>query len=420
MGHQSCAVTIITVLLLTLIVAGVNDGNEDARQCAAAEAEAEANNKCLSVAVSPDSTGLEHDAAVLQMYFGSQISSFSEPPPPNCAVWIFLEQTPFFLKSRKKDLSSTTVEEGWYNMEPTTPGTRVWVLVNPDQFFDEILLQPQLELILCKTRQCVKWIQEARIRLKLLLYVPIFYLGFTSIANNNLQQLLLAADAHVEQDFDTFLHVAGKSPFKGSVAVLQAWLNNPQWPKLTVTSHNNMLLNHVFTLYYKTGSRLPHNINHTDKKISSEEFEKVRREHGVHLCPSSMEGFGHSINEARAVGALVISTDYPSMNEFFPGPEDSGGVLVKPSELVAWTNGMKAAQVNASGIEQAVNRVLTMTIKERANMGALAKEAYENDRAAFEGRIETLKCLVSLKTPDLNCRNEPLAKCAEACGVTLE
>lgn len=48
-------------------------------------------------------------------------------------------------------------------------------------------------------------------------------------------------------------------------------------------------------------------------------FAQVRTfqsEHPIHICASEREGFGHYINEARAAGAFIISTDHPPMNEF--------------------------------------------------------------------------------------------------------
>jgi hypothetical protein len=35
----------------------------------------------------------------------------------------------------------------------------------------------------------------------------------------------------------------------------------------------------------------------------------------IHVCASEREGFGHYINEGRAAGAFIISTDHPPMSE---------------------------------------------------------------------------------------------------------
>jgi glycosyltransferase involved in cell wall biosynthesis len=45
----------------------------------------------------------------------------------------------------------------------------------------------------------------------------------------------------------------------------------------------------------------------------------------VHICASEREGFGLYLDEARAVGAYIISTDHPPMNE-----------LVTPGEAGWW------------------------------------------------------------------------------------
>ena len=46
----------------------------------------------------------------------------------------------------------------------------------------------------------------------------------------------------------------------------------------------------------------------------------------VHVCPSSREGFGHYINEARSVSAVIITVDAPPMNEFVTNA--TSGILI--------------------------------------------------------------------------------------------
>jgi len=49
--------------------------------------------------------------------------------------------------------------------------------------------------------------------------------------------------------------------------------------------------------------------------------------HALHIMPSEREGFGHTINEGRAVGALLVVPDHPPMNELV---RDGSGVLISP------------------------------------------------------------------------------------------
>jgi glycosyltransferase involved in cell wall biosynthesis len=50
--------------------------------------------------------------------------------------------------------------------------------------------------------------------------------------------------------------------------------------------------------------------------LAPAQLRQLQTDTPVHICPSQSEGWGHTINEARAVGALVLTTDYPPMNEF--------------------------------------------------------------------------------------------------------
>jgi hypothetical protein len=101
---------------------------------------------------------------------------------------------------------------------------------------------------------------------------------------------------------DAWLHVAGKSLFKGTDSVLQAWNENPSFLPLTVVSR----LRHwpqVRGVAFRYS-------------LSEEMYVRVLNEHRYHIIPSAYEGFGHALHEGMAVGATVVTTDASPMNEF--------------------------------------------------------------------------------------------------------
>lgn len=279
-------------------------------------------------------------------------------------------------------------------------------MVNPDMLHEEALTQEGLELVLCKTRQCVQWIQKERTRLGID-DLPIAYIGFTTTLSKEFKSKETTI-TETDKNWNGFLHVAGKSPFKNTIAVLIAWLQHPQWPQLVLTSYKHTLLDFILG---RQGPNfvLPPNIKHIQADLSSSELAELQHGNGIHLCPSSMEGFGHTLNEGRATGALVITTDYPSMNEF-----SGTGVLIEPSHIKKWRNGFDHADVDVKGIAQAVEKVLAMTLEERAAIGGRAKKAFEDDRTQFQREMEKLSCMVH------DCHQEDLKACSKQCGVVLE
>jgi hypothetical protein len=50
-------------------------------------------------------------------------------------------------------------------------------------------------------------------------------------------------------------------------------------------------------------------------------------------CCLALQGFGHYINEARASGAFIISTDHPPMNELVPAKI---GLLISPDRTTSY------------------------------------------------------------------------------------
>lgn len=96
------------------------------------------------------------------------------------------------------------------------------------------------------------------------------------------------------------LHVAGKSSAKGTEQVLEAYrLSATDVPLVVVGDRDVPRM--VGVSHYR--------------RVDDTRLRQLMNESPVHLCPSSYEGFGHYINEARSVGAFVITTNAAPMNE---------------------------------------------------------------------------------------------------------
>jgi hypothetical protein len=100
---------------------------------------------------------------------------------------------------------------------------------------------------------------------------------------------------------------------------------------------------------------------------------------GIHLCTSATEGFGHYINESRAMAAVVVTLDAAPMNELVT-PEF--GILVPPTGSKPLNAGF-SFDTSADMIEEAIDRVLSLPVAEREAMGRRARQAFEDERSAF-------------------------------------
>lgn len=221
---------------------------------------------------------------------------------------------------------------------------------------------PAIDCVFAKTRHAVPIFEALGCRAR--------FIGFTSL-NRHLPQVPREP---------TFFHLGGRSPNKGTQAILDAWLRAPHWPPLTFIQRAPL----------KLPAQLPGNLRHVTTYLDDDELKQMQNRHLFHLCPSETEGFGHHLVEGLSVGALLLATDAPPMNEMVTREH---GVLV-PAARTGTQRLATTHFVESDAISAGVERLLALDPDRRTRMGERARGWWlDNDRAFGERlrvAIETL------------------------------
>lgn len=166
------------------------------------------------------------------------------------------------------------------------------------------------------------------------------------------------------------IHVAGGSLAKGTSQVIDAVGRMPQ-------HHLTMVAGKPWTV--------PGNVTLLPRQAHAV-LTGLMNAHRVHLCPSSYEGFGHYINEARSVGAVIITTNAPPMNELV-GPEYGVGV---PAASSSRQNLAQHHHVDANELMRCIDLVMRSSDAALDAIGTRARQAYLAGRASFHSTIRSL------------------------------
>lgn len=111
---------------------------------------------------------------------------------------------------------------------------------------------------------------------------------------------------------------------KGTSRILDCWITRPDLPPVDIYIAEE-LYKSQFASHFDPFIQKASNIQLHIGKLDSTQFGKLITESSFFLCPSFQEGYGHYINQARASGGVILTTDVAPMNELIT--RDSG-VLV--------------------------------------------------------------------------------------------
>lgn len=174
-----------------------------------------------------------------------------------------------------------------------------------------------------------------------------------------------------------FLHLAGRSPLKGTARLLALWQRHPEWPTLTLVQ-DPALPGAVVGAAGSTANVVRHGAYVDDAAL-----RVMQNAHRFHLCPSEAEGWGHYIAEAMSVGAVTLTCDAAPMNELIaPGRGLTVAAASGPSH-----NLVQLALFDERALEAAVGRAMALAPGELDAMGGAARSWFLQNKAGFPGRV---------------------------------
>jgi glycosyltransferase involved in cell wall biosynthesis len=223
-------------------------------------------------------------------------------------------------------------------------------------------LLPLVDVILCNSREAARLFADCG--------AEVHWTGFTSVDR---------LDPTWDGPQEGILHVAGRSEFKGTAALIACWRRHPEWPMLTVVGRSEMI-----------PGDLPANVTAHRGLLTDEALRALQNDAWLHLQPSEAEGFGHCIVEALSVGGVVISTDAPPMTE-----------VVTPATgfLVPWTHSSPMGVgtryfVDVDALEATIQQVLESGKDGQAARRQAARQWFVDNDRRF--RRDTAQLLHSL------------------------
>lgn len=209
------------------------------------------------------------------------------------------------------------------------------------------------------------WVKELKNFQAIWVKTDLAYKLFSSM-HPNVQKIGFTSvdmyDESVKKEVE-FIHTQGKSSDKGT-DILMKWTSD--LPTLHLLSKNYSV---------KKSNVIMHGF------VPDDEFKTLMNRCVLHICPSTMEGYGHYINEAKAMACAVITTDAAPMNELITDKKYLCKVVTaehKSSCLGTWT------RTNYDELHKVIKGLTGLELFERGQENR--KEFLKND-VEFKQRL---------------------------------
>ena len=191
------------------------------------------------------------------------------------------------------------------------------------------------------------------------------------------------ANSAFTKDFRTFLHVRGVSAQKHASVVLETWLQNPDFPTLTLicAAHDEFSV--------PVPLKAAHNVQIIMRNLPLEELRVHQHANGVHVYPSYAEGFGHALNETRICSSVLVTTCAPPMEDLVRPGETGFLVSVDAADTGPFRRGTRFP-VRAAALADTIREVLATPVERLRAIGCRAREGYRLDQQRFYSAVRRL------------------------------
>lgn len=268
----------------------------------------------------------------------------------------------------------------------------------------------KMQVFLCKTKYCVGLMRQHIVNKEY--WASVWFMAHTSSdpsvgLSGDVITGLQTTFNPIQPQRGYAIHVKGKSGLKQTRVTLDCWAKHPEWPPLVVVGKAS---DEELTPPSRSASNIiyfppisPAGSADSSPQVMLIDAARLRDMQGaasIHICPSVREGFGHYLNEARAVGALVVTVDHPPMNELVR-PET--GLLV-PTVFTKSEPGTELGpltqlngHVSADGLCAVVAQGLALSEQGLQQKREATRAAYRSEKAAFLHRMGQLKAFLQAR-----------------------